>query len=64
VLNSEPWTQVYIDGRYRGDTPIEGLALEAGVHEVRLLNARERIARAFKVTIRPGRTLRRVLLLK
>jgi hypothetical protein len=37
TVNSYPWSQVFIDGRDRGRTPIVGLSIPAGPHTVRLV---------------------------
>jgi serine/threonine protein kinase len=63
-LNTEPWTVVFVDGKSHGQTPIQGLSLAPGVHRVRLVNTKEGISRALKIRIRPGRTLRKVLVLQ
>jgi len=63
-LNAIPWAQVYIDGRYRGVTPLQGLKLKAGTHEVRLVNPEQNLETRFKAVIRPNRTLSKVIKLR
>jgi hypothetical protein len=36
VVNSHPWSQVFVDGRRRGNTPLPSLAVPAGSHRVEL----------------------------
>jgi len=38
TINSVPWARVYVDGTYRGNTPLANLRLRAGRHELRLQN--------------------------
>jgi len=63
-LNTEPWTVVFIDGKAYGQTPIQGASLPPGAHRVRLVNTKEGISRALRIHIRPGRTVRKVLVLQ
>lgn len=63
-LNTRPWTSVTIDGTYRGETPIEGLGLSPGTHQVVLVNRRLGITKVFDVVIEPGKTLRKALVLQ
>ena len=63
-LNAVPWAEVYVDGRHRGETPLQRLELEAGTHHVRLVNRRHAISKSFTVRIRPGATTTRVVNLR
>ncbi len=38
MINSVPWSQVTVDGRPIGNTPIRGLRVVAGVHTIELVN--------------------------
>jgi hypothetical protein len=58
-LNSSPWAKVYVDGRYVGETPLQGVRLRAGRHKVRLVNPERRFSTRLTVQIRTGRTTRR-----
>jgi serine/threonine protein kinase len=60
-LNCQPWARVTIDGRYRGDTPIQGLELPAGSHRVRLENPTEKRSRTITVKIGANRTTTQVV---
>jgi hypothetical protein len=62
-LNSQPWARVTIAGRYRGDTPLEGLELPAGSYRVQLENPGERRSLTITVKIVAGQVTRRVALL-
>jgi hypothetical protein len=57
VVNSLPWSEVYVDGRRRGNTPIPSLQLPAGEHRIELRTADGRTHRA-TVTIEPNATAR------
>ena len=37
VVNSYPFSEVFVDGEARGRTPLAGLKLAPGVHEVKLV---------------------------
>ena len=63
-INAVPWAYVYIDGKRRGVTPIQGLRLPPGVHKVRLVNPALKASRTLVVRLRPGQHLRRVVILK
>jgi serine/threonine protein kinase len=57
VVNSLPWSEVYVDGRRRGNTPIPSLQLPAGEHRIELRTADGRTHRE-TVTIEPNTTAR------
>lgn len=63
-LNSFPWAKVFVDGRYVGDTPVEGLKLPAGLHRVRLHNPERNLEELVQVQIRAGRTVSRIVELR
>jgi serine/threonine protein kinase len=60
-INSLPWTKVFVDGRYRGNTPLEGLLLRAGRRRVRLESPRRGLSRTFVIQIRAGQTVRKLV---
>ncbi|MEZ4248888.1 MAG: PEGA domain-containing protein [Polyangiales bacterium] len=57
VVNSLPWSEVYVDGRRRGNTPIPSLQLPAGDHRIELRTADGRTHRE-SVTITANETSR------
>jgi PEGA domain len=59
-LNSRPWTQVTIDGRFVGNTPQFDLRLPAGKHSIKLVNEELGVSRTLTITIKPGETVTRV----
>lgn len=59
-INALPWAKVYVDGRYRGETPLEGLRLRAGVHTVRLVSPSRRISRTYQVRVQADKRRQRV----
>jgi serine/threonine protein kinase len=63
-LNSIPWSQVLIDGRHRGHTPLQGLLLRPGRHVLRLVNSERGLSREIPLTVRAGQRLRKVIELK
>lgn len=63
-INSMPWALVYVDGRLRGETPLQQLKLPAGRHAVRLVNPRFKLKHAFEVNIRRGKHTRRLVRLE
>jgi eukaryotic-like serine/threonine-protein kinase len=58
TIDTKPWTEVWEDGKELGLTPIEGLKLPSGTHELELRNPKLGIVRKVQITIRPGRTTR------
>jgi serine/threonine-protein kinase len=59
-VNATPWAHVRIDGRDRGETPLLGLSLAPGTHEVELVNEPLGARRVFPVALRPGEHARRI----
>jgi serine/threonine protein kinase len=55
-VNSTPWTEVYIDERDVGFTPVVKYKLPVGEHEVRLINEGYQIDVAFEVVIEEDET--------
>jgi len=60
-LNCRPWAEVWIDGAYRGTTPIEGLRLAPGLHRVRVFSRRKKKRRSLRIRIPSGGVVRRVI---
>jgi serine/threonine-protein kinase len=52
-INTKPWTQVSIDGKPRGTTPLIKLELSSGVHKVRLVNPQAGIDQRRSVRVEP-----------
>jgi serine/threonine protein kinase len=63
-LNAMPWASVYIDGKYRGETPIQGLRLAAGPHRVRLVNRKHGKRHSLRIEIQANRTLKKVVVMR
>jgi serine/threonine-protein kinase len=63
-INSRPWSQVFIDGKWIGNTPQLGLQLPAGTHSVRLVNSEFGMTRTFTVKLAAGERVTRVETLK
>ena len=55
-VNSTPWTEVYVDDRDVGFTPVVKLKLPVGEHEVRLINEGYQIDKSIVVIIEEGKT--------
>jgi len=56
TVNTYPWSQVYVDGKDRGRTPLVGMSLRAGTHTVRLVfptRGDEEMTQT--VTVEPGK---------
>jgi serine/threonine-protein kinase len=60
-LVTSPWTNVTLDGRALGETPLVRVSLPAGNHTLRLRNPEAGIDETYEVTIRPGETTSRRL---
>ena len=54
-VNSEPWSNVYIDGVLIQGTPLVRHKLSAGRHRLRLLNPQRQLSEKRVVLIKPGR---------
>jgi hypothetical protein len=59
-LNSRPWSQVFVDGRFLGNTPQLGLRLPAGRHTLRLVNPEFNMTKTITVELSAGENLSRV----
>ena len=58
TIDSDPWTEVYLGTTRLGVTPLSGVRLPSGGHELELRNAGAGIRQRLKVVIRPGLTTR------
>lgn len=58
TVNAKPWAVVYIDDEERGTTPLAGIRLPAGEHQLVLTNPKLDIKKRVKVLIRPDDTTR------
>lgn len=56
-LNSTPWSEVYIDKKHVGHTPVLGLPLPAGSHTIELKNPALNLAKKLKIKLKAGETL-------
>ena len=57
-LVTRPYSEVYIEGRRVGQTPLLNLRLPAGSHELSLRNEEAGLESRVRVRIRPGETTR------
>ncbi len=55
-VNSQPWSEIHIDGRRIGTTPQMNLSLAAGRHRVTFINPDINVRETVTVTIRAGET--------
>jgi serine/threonine-protein kinase len=60
-LNSRPWSEVSIDGRPIGNTPLMNVTLSAGSHRVVLRNPQFGLEKSLKITIAAGQVVTRVI---
>ena len=60
-LNSRPWSQVSVDGKRVGNTPLMNQPLSAGTHTLRLVNPDFKLVKSIKVQIKAGETLTKVV---
>jgi PEGA domain len=63
-INSRPWSQIFIDGKWIGNTPQLGIQLTAGQHSVRLVNNEFGMSKTFTVKLASGELVTRVETLK
>ena len=57
-INSAPWSRVFVDGRYVGDTPLQRLRLVAGWHRLRLVSGAGKV-RSLRLKIGSQERVRR-----
>jgi len=60
-VNSRPWAQVFVDGRLVGNTPQTALQLNAGNHQIKLVNQPMSLTKSFSVSIKAGQMVTKVL---
>ncbi|MGE0789719.1 MAG: PEGA domain-containing protein [Sandaracinaceae bacterium] len=58
MVNSRPWSEVYVDGRRIGNTPQTSIPVSAGRHTITLINPDFNLRERVSVTIRAGQTER------
>jgi len=61
TINTRPWAFVFVDGEKIGMTPLAGVRLPAGEHEVTLANPKQELRKRLKVVIKPDETTRIVI---
>ena len=60
-VNSRPWSQVYVDGRMIGNTPLLNVPLRAGKHKVKLVNPQLGMSKQLTVQIAKGKATTKVV---
>ncbi|UJR80538.1 serine/threonine-protein kinase [Sandaracinus amylolyticus] len=63
MVNTRPWSQVFVDGRLIGNTPQTSISLPAGRHTLLLVNSEFNIRHTVQVQIRAGETERQIITL-
>jgi serine/threonine-protein kinase len=56
TLDTTPWTNVYLNGRKLGETPLLKVSVPAGRQTLQLVNEEEGIKKRIEVEIEPGKT--------
>jgi serine/threonine-protein kinase len=59
TLDTVPWSDIYLDGRKLGTTPLFNVELPAGHQILRARNEKAGVDRALEIDIQPGRTTAR-----
>lgn len=59
-INSRPWSKIFVDDRFVGNTPQLALELEPGRHSIRLVNEPLGMAKTLLITIRSGETVTKI----
>ncbi|MCK5807951.1 serine/threonine protein kinase [bacterium] len=59
-INSKPWANVYIDGKFIKATPITKYPLKPGRHKIHFKNPKFKINKVFPVTIKPKKSQRMI----
>jgi hypothetical protein len=59
-IDCSPSARVFVDNAFVGDTPVRGLQVAPGDHQVRLVDGELRTSKSFELTISPGQTVTRV----
>jgi hypothetical protein len=60
-VNSRPWSQVFVDGRLVGNTPLLNLPLKAGKHKLKLVNPDMQMSKQLTVQIDKGKATTKVV---
>jgi hypothetical protein len=55
-VQTVPWSQVFVDGRFVRNTPVMGLELSAGIHRITLVSDMAAVRVTEAVQIRPGQS--------
>jgi hypothetical protein len=61
TLSSNPWSEVWIDGRRAGNTPLVNHAVSCGHHEVVFRNADMQLTRRESIDVKSDEVLRKVV---
>jgi PEGA domain len=61
TINTRPWAFVFVDGEKIGMTPLAGVRMTAGEHELVLANPKQELRKRLKVDIKPDETTRIVI---
>jgi serine/threonine-protein kinase len=56
ILDTNPWVQVFLNGKSLGQTPLLNLPLPAGRHFLKLVNEAKGVRSTIQVDIEPGKT--------
>jgi serine/threonine protein kinase len=56
TLDTSPWSEVFLNGKKLGDTPLINVALPAGRYTLKLVNDSRNIHSAIEVVVEPGKT--------
>jgi serine/threonine-protein kinase len=60
-VNSLPWAEIFVDGTFAGNTPQPSLALPAGRHTIKLVNAQLEMSKTFSVELKPGQVVTKTI---
>lgn len=63
MVQTRPWSQVFVDGRLIGNTPQMNISLSAGRHTILLVNDDLHVRETRSVTIVSGETQRLIVTL-
>jgi len=58
TVNASPWAFVFVDAEEKGMTPIAGLKLKAGEHNLILANPKLKLKKRMKIKVEPDKTTR------
>lgn len=62
-LESRPWSEVWVDGRRAGTTPLVDLSIACGKHDLRFLSRAANVERQETITLREGQPVKKVVTL-